>query len=103
MEKKQDQRRKNSQCPTCGEYLSNDVIAMRKKIDELNQLNDNLRLKVEDMANMTSINNEKLRQAVIQLAETKVKVEQKDETIDRLESEIKRLKCRNLWQRIFNL
>ena len=103
MEKKQDQRRKNSLCPTCGKYLSNDVIAMRKKIDELNQLNDNLRLKVEDTANMTAINNEKLKQAVIQLAEAKVKVEQKDEIIFRLESEIKRLKCRNLWQRIFNL
>lgn len=103
MEKKQEQRRKNSQCPTCGKYLSNDVIAMRKKIDELTQLNDNLRLKVEDMSNMTAINNEKLKQAVIQLAETKVKVEQKDEIILRLGTEIKRLKCRNLWQRIFNL
>lgn len=103
MEKKQEQRRKNSQCPTCGKYLSNDVIAMRKRIDELIQLNDNQRLKVEDMANTIALTNEKLKQSVIQLAATKVKVEQKDETIVRLESEIKRLKCRNLWQRIFNL
>lgn len=103
MEKKQDQRRKNSQCPTCGKYLSNDVIAMRKRIDELIQLNDNQRLKVEDMANTIALTSEKLKQSVIQLAATKVKVEQKDETIVRLESEIKRLKCRNLWQRIFNL
>lgn len=103
MEKKQDQRRKNSQCPTCGKYLSNDVIAMRKRIDELIQLNDNQRLKVEDMANTIALTAEKLKQSVVQLAATKVKVEQKDETIVRLESEIKRLKCRNLWQRIFNL
>lgn len=103
MEKKQDQRRKNSQCPTCGKYLSNDVIAMRKRIDELIQLNDNQRLKVEDMANTIALTAEKLKQSIVQLAATKVKVEQKDETIVRLESEIKRLKCRNLWQRIFNL
>ena len=104
MEKKtSNQRPKNSQCPTCGKYLSNDVVAMRKKLDEQATFIDNMSLQMNDLQEKVNELKKVHEQVKQQLAKEKEKVRTRDIRIQELAAEINRLKTRNLWQRIWNI